>query len=121
MATGLNWRLGTVAVSVALVLGLASSGMAADEPDLIFKRSTVFKIPNDPRLTPIGRYLRKFSIDELPNLWSVLVGDIRLVGPRPEAPEVLQYYKPEEMYKFACKPGITGRLSNTPRSPKSAP
>jgi lipopolysaccharide/colanic/teichoic acid biosynthesis glycosyltransferase len=62
----------------------------------------------DPRVTRVGKILRKFSIDELPNLWSVLVGDIRLVGPRPEAPEVLQYYKPEEMYKFACKPGITG-------------
>jgi lipopolysaccharide/colanic/teichoic acid biosynthesis glycosyltransferase len=63
---------------------------------------------DDPRVTRIGRILRKLSIDELPNLWCVLVGDMRLVGPRPEAPEVLQYYKPEEMYKFACKPGITG-------------
>lgn len=63
---------------------------------------------NDPRVTRVGRVLRKLSIDELPNLWSVLVGDMRLVGPRPEAPEVLQYYKPQEMYKFACKPGITG-------------
>jgi len=62
----------------------------------------------DPRVTRVGRILRKLSIDELPNLWSVLVGDMRLVGPRPEAPEVLQYYTPEEMYKFACKPGITG-------------
>src|SRR2546430_1588187 len=44
----------------------------------------------------------------LPNLWCVLTGKMRLVGPRPEAPEVLQYYTPEEMYKFACKPGITG-------------
>ena len=53
MATGLNWRLGTVAVGVALVLGLASSGMAADEPYLIFKRSTVFKwlTPNDKLAT----------------------------------------------------------------------
>jgi len=62
----------------------------------------------DPRVTRIGRVLRKLSLDELPNLWSVLVGDMRLVGPRPEAPEVLQYYSAEEMYKFACKPGITG-------------
>ncbi len=62
----------------------------------------------DPRLTRIGRILRKLSVDELPNLWCVLTGQIRLVGPRPEAPEVLQYYTPEEMYKFACKPGITG-------------
>jgi len=63
---------------------------------------------NDPRVTRVGRVLRKLSVDELPNLWSVLVGDMRLVGPRPEAPEVLQYYTPDEMYKFVCKPGITG-------------
>jgi len=63
---------------------------------------------NDPRVTRAGRILRRLSIDELPNLWSVLIGDMRLVGPRPEAPEVLQYYTYEEMYKFACKPGITG-------------
>jgi lipopolysaccharide/colanic/teichoic acid biosynthesis glycosyltransferase len=68
----------------------------------------VFKVKDDPRTTRVGRMLRKLSIDELPNLWSVLVGDMRLVGPRPEAPEVLQYYTPEEMYKFACTPGITG-------------
>lgn len=63
---------------------------------------------SDPRVTRVGRIMRKLSIDELPNLWSVLVGDMRLVGPRPEAPEVLQYYTADEMYKFACKPGITG-------------
>jgi lipopolysaccharide/colanic/teichoic acid biosynthesis glycosyltransferase len=62
----------------------------------------------DPRLTREGRILRKLSVDELPNLWCVLTGQVRLVGPRPEAPEVLQYYSAEEMYKFACKPGITG-------------
>jgi lipopolysaccharide/colanic/teichoic acid biosynthesis glycosyltransferase len=63
---------------------------------------------DDPRVTRVGRMLRKLSIDELPNLWSVLIGDMRLVGPRPEAPEVLRYYAPEEMYKFAYTPGITG-------------
>jgi lipopolysaccharide/colanic/teichoic acid biosynthesis glycosyltransferase len=62
----------------------------------------------DPRVTRVGRILRKLSVDELPNLWSVLVGDMRLVGPRPEAPEVLQYYTPDEMYKLAYTPGITG-------------
>ncbi len=65
-------------------------------------------IRDDPRVTRAGRVLRQLSVDELPNLWSVLTGQLRLVGPRPEAPEVLQYYTPEEMYKFACKPGITG-------------
>jgi len=59
-------------------------------------------------VTRIGRVLRTLSVDELPNLWSVLIGDMRLVGPRPEAPEVLRYYSFEEMYKFAVKPGITG-------------
>lgn len=63
---------------------------------------------HDPRVTRVGRVLRTLSIDELPNLWSVLRGDMRLVGPRPEAPEVLRYYSCEEMYKFAVKPGITG-------------
>ncbi len=62
----------------------------------------------DPRVTRVGRVLRKLSVDELPNLWCVLTGEMRLVGPRPEAPEVLQYYTPQEMYKLACKPGITG-------------
>jgi lipopolysaccharide/colanic/teichoic acid biosynthesis glycosyltransferase len=65
-------------------------------------------LKKDPRVTRIGAILRKLSVDELPNLWSVLVGDMRLVGPRSEAPEVLRYYNPDEMYKFACKPGVTG-------------
>ncbi len=71
-------------------------------------RSRFPHVENDPRITRVGRVLRKLSVDELPNLWSVLIGDMRLVGPRPEAPEVLQYYTPEEMIKFTCKPGITG-------------
>jgi lipopolysaccharide/colanic/teichoic acid biosynthesis glycosyltransferase len=70
--------------------------------------SRSFKTQDDPRVTRVGRVLRTLSVDELPNLWSVVVGDMRLVGPRPEAPEVLQYYTPEEMLKFTCKPGVTG-------------
>ena len=65
-------------------------------------------IRDDPRVTRAGRLLRKLSIDELPNLWSVVRGDMALVGPRPEAPEVLQYYTSAEMIKFTLKPGITG-------------
>lgn len=71
-------------------------------------RSEFPTLKDDPRVTRIGRFLRKLSIDELPNLWSVVIGDMRLVGPRPEAPEVLKFYTPEEMIKFSCKPGITG-------------
>jgi lipopolysaccharide/colanic/teichoic acid biosynthesis glycosyltransferase len=65
-------------------------------------------LQNDPRVTRAGRMLRQLSLDELPNLWSVVTGDMSLVGPRPEAPEVLQYYTPEEMTKFTLRPGITG-------------
>jgi lipopolysaccharide/colanic/teichoic acid biosynthesis glycosyltransferase len=65
-------------------------------------------IHDDPRVTRVGRVLRRLSVDELPNFWSVLIGDMRLVGPRPEAPEVLQYYTREEMIKFTLKPGISG-------------
>jgi lipopolysaccharide/colanic/teichoic acid biosynthesis glycosyltransferase len=75
-------------------------------PEEFHRQRTTYE--RDPRVTRIGRILRQLSVDELPNLWCVLVGDMRLVGPRPEAPEVLQYYTPQEMYKFACKPGITG-------------
>ena len=76
------------------------------EPEEFHRQHTTHKF--DPRVTRVGALLRKLSVDELPNLWCVLVGDLRLVGPRPEAPEVLQYYTPQEMYKLACKPGITG-------------
>ena len=75
-------------------------------PEEFHRQHTTYEF--DPRVTRIGRILRPLSVDELPNLWCVLVGDMRLVGPRPEAPQVLQYYTPQEMYKFACKPGITG-------------
>lgn len=65
-------------------------------------------IRDDPRVTRAGRIFRKLSIDEVPNLWSVVKGDLALVGPRPEASEVLQYYTPDELIKFTVKPGITG-------------
>ena len=71
-------------------------------------RRQVPHVKNDPRITRVGHVLRKLSVDELPNLWSVVVGDMRIVGPRPEAPEVLKYHTPEELIRFTCKPGITG-------------
>jgi lipopolysaccharide/colanic/teichoic acid biosynthesis glycosyltransferase len=67
-----------------------------------------FKIPNDPRVTRLGRWLRQSTLDELPNFWHVLVGDMSLVGPRPEIPEMLSYYTDEELAKFSVRPGITG-------------
>lgn len=67
-----------------------------------------FKTANDPRLTRFGRYLRKTSLDELPNLINVIRGDMSLVGPRPEIPQMLPHYTRKEMVKFTVKPGITG-------------
>lgn len=67
-----------------------------------------FKVPDDPRITRFGEWLRKSTLDELPNFWNVLTGDMRLVGPRPEIPEMLVNYRAGQMQKFTVKPGITG-------------
>lgn len=67
----------------------------------------VFKLPNDPRMTPIGRWLRKLSIDELPQLINVLLGDMSIVGPRPAIPEEVAQYTPRERIRLSVKPGLT--------------
>lgn len=67
-----------------------------------------FKRERDPRVTPAGRWLRKSTLDELPNFWNLLKGEIALVGPRPEIPEMVPHYLPSQLAKFSVKPGITG-------------
>jgi lipopolysaccharide/colanic/teichoic acid biosynthesis glycosyltransferase len=67
----------------------------------------VFKIRDDPRVTPLGRWLRRYSLDELPQLWSVVKGDMSLVGPRPPAPEEFIRFEPWQRAKLAVTPGIT--------------
>jgi len=67
----------------------------------------VFKIKDDPRVTPLGRLLRKFSLNELPQLWSVLKGDMSLVGPRPAFPHELEAYGFWHKRKLSIRPGIT--------------
>jgi exopolysaccharide biosynthesis polyprenyl glycosylphosphotransferase len=67
----------------------------------------VFKIPNDPRLTGVGKLLRKFSIDEWPQLWNVLRGDMSLVGPRPAIPEEVEQYKRWQRRRLRMRPGLT--------------
>jgi len=67
----------------------------------------VFKMTDDPRVTPLGRILRKFSIDELPQLWSVINGDMSLVGPRPPLQSEYEQFTDWQKQKLTVKPGIT--------------
>jgi lipopolysaccharide/colanic/teichoic acid biosynthesis glycosyltransferase len=70
-------------------------------------QGVTFKMKNDPRITPIGRIIRKLSIDELPQLWCVLKGDMSLVGPRPPLPNEVALYKNRDHYRLDTIPGIT--------------
>ena len=65
-------------------------------------------LPDAERLTPFGRFLRSTSLDELPELWNVLKGDMSLVGPRPLLMEYLPLYSPEQARRHAVRPGVTG-------------
>ncbi|MCA9407881.1 MAG: sugar transferase [Candidatus Omnitrophica bacterium] len=67
----------------------------------------VFKMTNDPRITPVGKFLRKFSIDELPQLWNVLIGDMSLVGPRPPIVKEVEKYDHWQRRRLSMRPGLT--------------
>lgn len=71
-------------------------------------KGPAFKIPNDPRVTKVGRYLRRWSLDELPQFWNVFKGDMSLVGPRPEIPHFVDRYNDDQRQRLTVKPGLTG-------------
>jgi len=76
----------------------------------------LFKIQDDPRITKVGRIIRKTSIDELPQIWNVLRGEMSLVGPRPPLPSEVEKYCPYEMQRLLVTPGCTGLSQVSGRS-----
>lgn len=68
----------------------------------------MFKMKDDPRITPVGKFIRKHSLDELPQFWNVLKGDMSLVGPRPALEEEYEKYTEVEKKRLKVKPGLTG-------------
>ncbi len=76
----------------------------------------LFKVRNDPRVTRVGKFLRRWTLDELPQLWNVFLGDMSLVGPRPHLPEEVARYSLEQRRVFAVKPGLTGLAQVSGRS-----
>lgn len=79
----------------------------------------MIKIPNDPRVTRAGRVLRKYSLDEIPQLWNVIRGDMSLVGPRPQAPEEVAHYDDCQRRRLSVPAGITGLWQVTARNDPS--
>ena len=90
------------------------------EAELIAKQNSrqgaVYKVANDPRLTPIGSFLRRTSLDEFPQFFNVLFGTMSLVGPRPHQPREVERYQPWQDQLFTIKPGITGLAQISGRS-----
>ncbi len=87
---------------------LAKNGNTLTDP--------AFKIQHDPRITVVGRFLRRWSIDELPQLWNILRGDMSLVGPRPEEIWVVALYNDHQRQRLAAKPGLTGPMQVSGRA-----
>ncbi|MEW2515868.1 sugar transferase [Streptomyces sp. NPDC046870] len=102
------WKFRTMVVDAE---SLRNELEAANEND-----GHMFKMRRDPRVTPVGRVLRRYSLDELPQLFNVLLGHMSLVGPRPPVPEEVVKYDPVEMRRLHVKPGLTGLWQVSGRS-----
>jgi lipopolysaccharide/colanic/teichoic acid biosynthesis glycosyltransferase len=92
----------------SFINGNEDTGAGANRP--------VFKLTNDPRVTPVGRILRKTSLDELPQLLNILRGEMSLVGPRPPIAYEIQHYKEWHRRRLEAKPGLTGLWQVSGRS-----
>ena len=86
----------------------AEAALRAAAPDAPLPPGHAYKLPDDPRITRVGRFLRRASLDELPQLLNVLRGDMSLVGPRPELPGIVARYATWQLARLAAPPGMTG-------------
>jgi lipopolysaccharide/colanic/teichoic acid biosynthesis glycosyltransferase len=98
-----------------------ADAMLADLVRIEDLQEPAFKFRRDPRVTRVGRLLRRFSIDELPQLLNVLRGDMSIVGPRPEQIDLVRRYRPEHRFRLAVKPGMTGPMQVFGRGALSFP
>ncbi|WP_323764788.1 sugar transferase [Marinovum sp.] len=98
------WKLRTMAPDADAQLAQA----LADDPLAAREWARGFKLRRDPRVTRLGRHLRRLSLDELPQIWNVLRGEMSLVGPRPITAGELAYYADDRLSYLAQKPGVTG-------------
>lgn len=87
-----------------------------ENPELKVEWQKNFKLQDDPRITPVGRFLRKTSLDELPQFWNVLTGDMAVIGPRPIVKDEIRYYGENYEVRKRVKPGITGLWQVSGRS-----
>lgn len=82
--------------------------MKTNAPDLRNEDGSTFNSEDDPRLTKVGKFIRKTSIDETPQLLNILKGDMSIIGPRPDLPEHINLYEQDEIRKLEVRPGVTG-------------
>ncbi len=106
------WKFRTMCVNSAEVLEQHLTRFPAERAEWL----RTHKLRNDPRVTPLGRFLRKSSLDELPQIWNVLTGRMSLVGPRPIVAAEVEKYSHHFGYYLAVKPGITGMWQTSGRS-----
>jgi exopolysaccharide biosynthesis polyprenyl glycosylphosphotransferase len=95
---------------------VGAENMLADLKALNEADGPLFKLRQDPRVTRVGRFLRRYSLDELPQLWNVLKGDMSLVGPRPPLPREVEAYEDWQLDRLEVRPGITGLWQVSGRS-----